>query len=188
MRLGIIVSVLLASGLASAAATETSPYAGMPYAGMKGRAIKSLSDQQIGDFKAGRGMGLALAAELNGYPGPSHVLELGEQLGLSPEQTSRTQDLLSRMKAEAVPLGEDVLRREAQLDKAFADRTATPDALRATLVDLGALQGELRFTHLNYHLAMLTILTPQQVERYQHLRGYGGGQHALPPGHGAHQP
>ena len=31
-------------------------------------------------------MGLALAAELNGYPGPSHVLELADKLELSAEQ------------------------------------------------------------------------------------------------------
>ena len=45
-----------------------------PYAGMQARPVKALSDQQIADLKAGRGMGLALPAELNGYPGPSHVL------------------------------------------------------------------------------------------------------------------
>jgi hypothetical protein len=39
-----------------------------PYAGLAGRSIKALSEQQIADLQAGRGMGLALAAELNGYP------------------------------------------------------------------------------------------------------------------------
>jgi hypothetical protein len=34
-------------------------------------------------------MGLALPAELNGYPGPIHVLELSDKLGLSAEQKSR---------------------------------------------------------------------------------------------------
>ena len=54
-----------------------------PYAGMQTRSIKALSDQQIADLRAGRGMGLALAAELNGYPGPSHVLELADKLDIS---------------------------------------------------------------------------------------------------------
>ena len=61
----------------SAAAAQT------PYAGMEARPIKALSEQQVADLKAGRGMGLALVAELNGYPGPSHLLELADQLGLS---------------------------------------------------------------------------------------------------------
>ena len=33
-----------------------------PYPGMESRSIKALSDQQIADLRAGRGMGLALAA------------------------------------------------------------------------------------------------------------------------------
>ena len=57
-----------------------------PYAGLQQRTIKALSDEQIADLKAGRGMGLALAAELNGYPGPLHVLELKDQLQLTAEQ------------------------------------------------------------------------------------------------------
>jgi hypothetical protein len=36
-----------------------------PYAGMQQRAVKALTDQQIADLKNGRGMGLALAGELN---------------------------------------------------------------------------------------------------------------------------
>jgi hypothetical protein len=54
----------------------------MPYSGMQSRSNKSLSDLQVADLQSGRGMGLALAAELNGYPGPSHVLELAENHGL----------------------------------------------------------------------------------------------------------
>jgi hypothetical protein len=59
-----------------------------PYAGLQNRSIKSLSDQQIADLNAGRGMGLALAAELNGYPGPVHAIELAGELHLSPEQVA----------------------------------------------------------------------------------------------------
>ena len=40
-----------------------------PYAGMETRPIKALSEQQIADLRTGRGMSLALAAELNGYTG-----------------------------------------------------------------------------------------------------------------------
>lgn len=51
------------------AGTSTEP-AQNSYAGLQQRAIKALSDQQKADLRAGRGMGLALPAELNGYPGP----------------------------------------------------------------------------------------------------------------------
>lgn len=41
-----------------------------PYAGFQQRPVKALSEQQVADLRAGRGMGYVLAAELNGYPGP----------------------------------------------------------------------------------------------------------------------
>jgi hypothetical protein len=53
------------------------------YTGMRTRAVKALSDQRIADLRAGRGMGLALAAELNGCPGPMHALEFSDQLNLN---------------------------------------------------------------------------------------------------------
>ena len=58
------------------------------YSGMETRRVKALSEEQIADLEGGRGMGLALAAELNGYPGPLHVLELAETLDLTDEQAS----------------------------------------------------------------------------------------------------
>ena len=63
------------------AAPAAWPQTHQPYAGLQARPVKALSDQQIADLRAGRGMGLALAAELNGYPGPMHVLELARRWG-----------------------------------------------------------------------------------------------------------
>jgi hypothetical protein len=91
-----------------------------PYAGLEGRSIKALSEQQIADLRAGRGMGLALVAELNGYPGPIHVLELAHSLELSDQQRAKMQELFAAMKAEAVPLGDRLIAQEAELDKQFA--------------------------------------------------------------------
>ena len=83
-------------GIAPAAWPQTH----QPYAGMQTRPVKALSDQQIADLKAGRGMGLALAAELNGYPGPMHVLELAAPLGLSDEQRAKVAGLFDAMKRD----------------------------------------------------------------------------------------
>jgi hypothetical protein len=47
-----------------------------PYAGLEARSTKALSEKQTADLRAGRGMGLALPAEPNDYPGPDHVLGL----------------------------------------------------------------------------------------------------------------
>jgi hypothetical protein len=55
-----------------------------PYAGQLTRSIKALSPEDIDELRKGAGMGLAKAAELNGYPGPLHVLALTTELRLTP--------------------------------------------------------------------------------------------------------
>jgi hypothetical protein len=62
------------------------------------------------------------------------------------------------------------------LDRQFAMHTVTPASLKAATSDVAATQGMLRETHLKYHLSTLAILTPDQVQRYVELRGYGDHQ------------
>src|SRR5260370_9134594 len=97
-----------------------------PYPGLQARPITALSGQQVADLKAGRGMGLALAAELNGYPGPSHLLELADQLGLSDAQRNTVRSLFEAMKAETIPIGERLIAQETALDPHFATHKSTP--------------------------------------------------------------
>lgn len=143
-----------------------------PYAGLQKRDIKALSEQQISDLRAGRGMSLALPAELNGYPGPAHSLELADQLRLSPEQRSKTQALFEKMQQEARALGEEVIVAERELDRLFRDRRVVPESLASATSKAAAAQGRLRESHLRYHLAMMEVLSPEQVARYNRLRGY----------------
>jgi len=143
-----------------------------PYAGLQKRDIKALSEQQIADLRAGRGMSLALPAELNGYPGPAHSLELADRLRLSPEQRSKTQALFDRMQQEAKSLGEEVIMAERELDRLFRDKRVAPENLAAATSKAAAAQGRLRESHLRYHLAMMEVLTPEQVAQYNRLRGY----------------
>jgi hypothetical protein len=145
-----------------------------PYAHLHSRPIKALSDQQIADLRAGRGMGYALPAELNGYPGPSHTLENADALMLSSVQRERTKSLFDAMKAEAIPLGEHLIQQEAELERLFAEQAVTPANLVKATGAIGVTQGELRAAHLRYHLAMIEVLTPEQAQRYREVRGYGG--------------
>ena len=147
-------------------------FAQSPYAGLQPRPIKALSDQQVDDLKAGRGMGLALPAELNSYPGPIHVLELSDQLGLTADQKARVQALFDAMKAEAVPLGAKFLEQEAALDQLFATHAVTADNLRTATEQIGVTQAALRDTHLKYHLQTAQILSAEQMQHYSVLRGY----------------
>jgi hypothetical protein len=79
-----------------------------PYVGQESREIKALSAQEVSDYLSGRGMGLAKTAELNGFPGPAHVLEFAAELGLTSEQKSKTEVLFKKMQAQAIPLGEQL--------------------------------------------------------------------------------
>lgn len=142
------------------------------YAGMQERAIKSLSEKQIADLRAGRGMALALPAELNGYPGPSHALELAGPLGLSNEQKQKTQTLFAQMQTEAKPLGVQVIASEYELDQLFKDGKASVATVQEATTKAARAQGDLRAVHLRYHLLMLDVLTPTQVAKYNELRGY----------------
>jgi hypothetical protein len=143
-----------------------------PYAGLQQRPVKALSEQQVADLRAGRGMGYALAAELNGYPGPLHVIELADRLELTPAVRDRMRELFEAMKAEAVPAGDELIAREAALDRAFADRTISPDTLAELTARIGEMQARLRAIHLKYHLTTADLLSPHQRHRYAELRGY----------------
>jgi hypothetical protein len=149
-----------------------------PYSGQESREIKALSESEIAGLLAGKGMGYAKVAELNGYPGPKHVLELADELHLSPGQREQTQVVFSRMEASARELGSRLVDAERELDSMFRQGTVTADSLPEALSRIGALQAQLRGAHLQAHLEQVRILEKGQVARYMELRGYGGGSHA----------
>lgn len=145
-----------------------------PYAELAGREIKALSKEQIDDYLEGRGMGLALAAELNGYPGPRHVLELAQQLGISLSQRAATEEIIEVMRTQAVRLGGEIIAREKQLDERFAAGRIDAATLVVLSEEIGQLQGRLRGVHLHAHLEMMRVLNQRQRDRYLALRGYSG--------------
>ena len=186
MRAFAFSAALAIATMASWTAAAQTAHPQQPYAELQARPVKALSAQEIADLRAGRGMGLALAAELNGYPGPLHTLENAEALMLSPAQRERTQALFDAMKAEVVPLGEQLIEQETELDQLFARKTVTPASLDAATGAIGTTEGALRAAHLRYHLAMAEVLTPEQVRRYGEIRGYTEGHSQQGHGRGAH--
>jgi len=146
-----------------------------PYAGLRDRDVKALSPEDTRALLEGEGMGMALAAELNGYPGPRHVLELGDSLHLDARQVADVQAVFDRMQAEARQLGTEIISEETALDRAFAAGTITPTELAQRTARLGDLRGRLRRVHLAAHLDTRALLTASQVSWYQELRGYGTG-------------
>jgi len=165
----------IAAILALAGASDASAQHGnQPYAGQEKRAVKALSDAEVADLLAGRGMGLAKAAELNGYPGPMHLLEHAAALKLSDDQRRAIEVIRARMSAAAAALGHEIVARERELDAAFAEGRIDAALLKSKTDEIAALMGRLRAVHLMAHIESRPLLTPQQVADYNKLRGYTG--------------
>lgn len=173
MKIGRSMLAMIAFAAASGASQGAGTAAASAYAGQQMRDIKSLAAEEIDGYLAGKGMGLAKAAELNGYPGPSHVLAMAAELSLSAEQKQRTEALFQSMESRAKRLGRALVDEERGLDRLFASRSITPEALAQSLRRIGELQAQLRQAHLEAHLVQTQILTPAQTASYMALRGYG---------------
>jgi len=134
----------------------------------------------------GRGMGMARAADLNGYPGPKHVLELAAELELSDGQRQRTESLFAEMQADAKALGTQLVEEERRLERLFADGLATKEGMMPILSRISSLQGSLRARHLETHLAQRELLNADQIAHYQTLRAEMHRQRSEPGMHRGH--
>lgn len=171
MRTAIFAIGLMATASAFAQHQhQASPLSG--YVGMQSRDIKALTAEQIADLREGKGMGASLPAELNGVPGPLHVLQLKDRLDLTPEQQLWLERITADMKADAKRLGEDIVAAETELDRAFKTGNADETFVRSTTARIAELQGQLRAVHLIAHLKTRQMLSDQQVVAYNRARGY----------------
>lgn len=146
------------------------------YAGDESREIKALSENEVKGLQNGEGIGFAMAAELNHYPGPRHVLDLADQLQLSQVQKKSVQESFDRMHPQAVQLGKQLVEAERSLDKAFTSRAVSRTFLKDLTTNVEKLRGRLRYIHLAAHLDVKNILTPTQIHTYDRLRGYSAKQ------------
>ena len=169
--------VLSIAGPAAAENVLTSPYREQT-----STEIRGLTEQEISELREGRGMGLARAAELNGYPGPRHLLDAVRErrMKLSPEQVQAVQRLFDGMAREAQRLGNMILAEESALERKFRRGTISEGDLHAGVIRIAALQGELRGVHLRTHVETRAVLSEHQIHQYNQLRGYVPGS---PQGH-----
>jgi Spy/CpxP family protein refolding chaperone len=142
------------------------------YAGQEHRVIKSLSEDDIAQLKAGNGWGLAKAAELNGVPGPSHILDMKSEIELSDNQLKQIQKIFEDMQRQAILAGERLIEKEKELNKAFAEGKISRTELGILTKEIGAIRGELTFIHLEAHLKSSEVLSKEQINLYNKLRGY----------------
>ena len=137
------------------------------------------SADKSADYLAGSGMGYARAAELNHFPGPMHVLELADRLGLSDKQRAATKMLMDEHKRAARAIGAELVESERALEALFKKGHVDEASLARAVREAAAIEGEYRLSHLETHRRMRALLTDEQVTSYDSLRGYSGS----PPAH-----
>lgn len=165
MRRIVLLGLVLLAGVSFAAEEST-------YAGQELRSIKSLSPQEVDSLRAGHGMGFAKLAELNHYPGPKHVLELADDLELTPMQLAQTEEIFRWMQNNAVMFGEQLLEAESDLGRRFENGSIDPESLEDALLRIGEIRSHLRNVHLKAHLDQKRVLTAEQIAEYDEIRGY----------------
>ena len=118
-----------------------------------------------------------------------HVLDLADELELTPDQRQATERLFARMQAQAIPHGEALLEGERALEVLFREGRAEDRAIATLTAEIGALEARLRATHLKYHVDMAKLLSAHQRVAYDRLRGYDAapsGDHVSPAGQHGH--
>ena len=184
MKKILFVIPLLSISL-SAYASEKSHSHTSKYAGQEKRVIKSLSPDDIAELRRGGGWGLAKAAELNGVPGPAHLLEMKGKISLTEKQVSAISELYTQMKSKAIKQGEKLITLEQELERLFKSRSITDATLRSSLNNISEARKELRYIHLATHLKTPKILSAAQIKKYNMLRGYSNPNPCanMPEGH-----
>ena len=184
---GVLLIALAGCESDEPAPVEVTPTLEQPYAGMEERDIRAIDPERVGDLLDGRGAGFALSAELNHYPGPTHVLQMAEQLALTTEQHDAVSVVKVAMQEEAAALGALLVEEERNLDRAFRSGAITAEQVSSMTERIADLEGQLRNVHLQAHVVLADVLTESQVATYDALRGYGEGDgdasHVMPESH-----
>lgn len=162
-----VVALMLTAALGTGAIAQHAQHGTQQ---QDGATTSTLSAEAIRQLLDGDGMGLARAADLNGYPGPKHVLDLKDALGISTEQASKVEAIRQQMLKAARQLGTSIVEAERALDSAFMSGRITEEDLDRRTAAIAELQGRLRKTHLHAHLLTKAVMTTDQVARYAELR------------------
>ena len=146
-RLILTLVVTALTGLGAATAWAQHSHGGEP-GGQRGHGgVQACEAEFEAVVRDGRGFGMAFTADQTGYPGPLHVLELKERLGLSPEQEAG-----------------------ARVRTLVADGAASEAAVRAAAAEVERARREVRLVHLLTHLKTRDLLTEAQRRIYHEAR------------------
>ena len=172
LGLGVVIGTFIPNNEESAVKATPTPSA---YVSLLDSEIRGLDQDTIEGYLTGKGLGQALPAELNGYPGPRHTIDMAEELELTEEQLAQVQALFDDMQSAVIPLGKKYLESVAELELAFREGTITDEYLQSQLENITGIEAQMRYVHLSTHLATIDILNHDQIMQYNMMRGYGDG-------------
>ena len=168
LLIGAALSLLLAAPLTGPLAAPPAP------AGQA--AHHACFEEERQAIERGQGFGMALVADRNGFPGPRHILDMKDELNLSAGQVRDVQQLFDKMHSRAVELGNELLAKETELDRLFAQGVSGEASVLHLLTESALLRAELRWVHIFAHLEARDLLTPEQRRGY-HAARYASGEH-----------
>ncbi len=116
------------------------------------------------------GAGMASYADINGYPGPKHVLEMQEALKLTDDQIKDISAIIDEMSENARATGEIIIAKEQELELLFRLGKASESYTKQLATEIGSLRGTLGSVHLNAHIQAKSVLTKEQIATYMAMR------------------
>ncbi|MBM3219761.1 MAG: periplasmic heavy metal sensor [Candidatus Rokubacteria bacterium] len=175
LRIVLVVALVLSLGVLTAAAqhhghAQSGSAAHAPGGHAAHRQMQATLDEIDRVIASGRGAGMAFAADRHGYPGPLHVLELKDQLRLTPAQEARIIALQEAMFADSRPKSARLMEAEARLRRLFAEGVADEAGVRAAVAESERARTEVRLVHLLTHLQTRRVLTAEQRRLYHEAR------------------
>ncbi|ASJ73300.1 hypothetical protein [Granulosicoccus antarcticus] len=93
-----------------------------------------MSPENIAELERGGQWGLAKVAELNGLPGPAHLLELENEIELTGDQLNEIQILHDEMREQAIENGKRLIMLEGELEARFQHDLPTETDLKTMLI------------------------------------------------------
>ena len=91
---------------------------------------------------------------------------------MTAQQTTEIEALFDAMQQGAIREGAALIAAERALEDAFRSRNIDEARLVRLLSAIGKARTALRTIHLSAHLAATRLLTEDQIDRYNALRGY----------------
>ena len=141
-----------------------------------GPMLSGISEGEKEALLQGSGLGAGMIAMMNGYPGPKHVHEMGDELELTAEQREKIGTLFAERKASFVEMGRELVEKDEALTTMFASGQVNTKDVEKLSTEIGELQGRLRAGHLNAHVLTWEALTPAQRDKLASMQGMHGGR------------